>query len=81
VRAILKLERNQSRINTDTDYHKRIEQIKEIYPNAYEPWNKKEDDKLKQLYDLSVSVSEIARILKRQPSAIKSRLKNYEINY
>ncbi len=63
--------------NVKTDYHKRLEQIKEKYPNAYEPWNEKEDYLLKELYSRNVSVSEIAQILKRQPNAIKSRLEKF----
>ena len=67
------------KVNIKTDYHKRIEQIQETSPNAYANWNEDEDDKLRRLSKLSVSVDEIALILKRQPSAIQSRLKKFEL--
>ncbi|MFW6233316.1 MAG: RecQ family ATP-dependent DNA helicase [Nanoarchaeota archaeon] len=67
---------NNSELNNNikTDYNEKIEQIKQKYPNAYEPWNKRDDDILKGLYSRSISINEIAQILKRQPSAIESRL-------
>lgn len=65
----------REKINIKTDYHKRVEQIQETSPNAYAPWNEDEDDRLRRLFALSVSVNEIARILKRQPSDIRSRLR------
>lgn len=67
--------KNNSKINIKTDYHKRIEQIKKIFSNAYEPWGEGEDNKLKSLYSKDVPIDEIAQILKRQPSAITSRLR------
>ncbi|MDP3916829.1 MAG: ATP-dependent DNA helicase RecQ [Nanoarchaeota archaeon] len=36
--------------NMKTNYHERLEQIKEKYRNAYEPWGGEEDNKLKKLY-------------------------------
>ncbi|MDO8528780.1 MAG: hypothetical protein Q7S06_02720 [Nanoarchaeota archaeon] len=59
------------------DYHERIDEIKKEFPNAYEPWEQGEDDILKKLYSENKSVNEIAQILKRQPGAIKSRLKKW----
>lgn len=66
-------------IDTKKDYHKRLEKIKEKFSNAYEPWEEKDDNKLKELYSKNISVNEIAQILGRQPSAIKSRLRKLEI--
>jgi len=61
--------------NPKIDYHERLKEIKEKFPNAYEPWEEDEDNKLRELYSKNTSVDEIAQILKRQPSAIRSRLK------
>ena len=58
------------------DYHKRLEQIKQTSPNAYEPWTEDNDFNLKLLYFGKVEIEVIAQILKRQPSAIRSRLKH-----
>jgi RecQ family ATP-dependent DNA helicase len=60
--------------NMKTDYHEKLEQIKQKYPNAYESWKTEEDNKLKKLYLVNISIDEIAQILKRQPSAIRARL-------
>jgi len=62
-----------------TNYHERLEQIKEKYPNAYKPWEEEEDHRLKNLYFENTPVDEIAQILKRQPNAIRSRLKKQEL--
>ena len=61
--------------NLKTDYHKRLEKIKERFSNAYESWKQDEDDTLRNLHSEDKSLNEIAKILGRQPSAIKSRLK------
>ena len=60
----------------ETDYHKRLKKIKENYANAYEPWKQEDDRRLKILNSENKTISEIAQILMRQPSAIRSRLKN-----
>jgi len=76
VRCFMKL--NQDNLkgkNFQSDYRERLEQIKEKFPNAYEPWSEKEDNLLRKLFSDSKKVIEISQILKRQPSAIRSRLK------
>ncbi len=70
---------NNSNINMKTDYHKRLERIKEKFPNAYEPWGGEEDNILRKLFSEDKSISEIARILKRQPGAIRARLMKFEL--
>ncbi len=65
------------KFNIKTDYHKRLNQIKEEFPNAYEPWNEEEDEKLKKLFSKNVPIQTLARIFKRQPNAIRSRLKKF----
>ena len=64
--------------NSKTDYHLGLEKIKEDFPNAYAPWSTEEDYLLETLYSKNRSVDEIARILKRQPSAIRARLGKFE---
>ncbi len=62
-------------INEKNDYHERLEKIKEKFSNAYESWKIEEDDQLKKLYSENYPIDEIAQILGRQSSAIRSRLK------
>lgn len=58
-----------------TEYHKRLEKIKEQFPNAYEPWEQDDDNTLNKLYSENKPINELAQLLKRRPSAIKSRLR------
>jgi|TARA_B100001971_G_C18235510_1_gene566851 RecQ family ATP-dependent DNA helicase len=80
VRMIMMSKKDAIKNNMKTNYHERLEQIKEKYSNAYEPWEEDEDNKLKSLYLENISIDEIAQILKRQPSAIRSRLRKQELN-
>ena len=66
--------------NLKTDYHKRLERIKEDYAYAYEPWKQEDDARLKRLNSENKTISEVAQILKRQPSAIRSRLRKFELS-
>ncbi len=79
VRIIINSEKNFFKNKIKTNYHERLYQIKENFPNAYEPWKQEEDILLRELNAKSKSILEIARILKRQPSAITSRLKKFMI--
>ena len=79
IKEHLKQNPQENGIELETDrltYHKRLEKIKEKFNNAYEHWDKEEDEMLKSLYHSDKkSISEISFILRRQPSAIRSRLK------
>lgn len=52
-----------------------MDRIKEDYPNAYEFWKEEDDDELIRLNSENKTIKEISQILKRQPSAISSRLR------
>lgn len=80
VRMIMMSEKDTIKNNLKTTYHERLEQIKEKYSNAYEPWEEEEDNKLKTLYLENISTDKIAQILKRQPNAIRSRLRKQGLN-
>ena len=55
-------------------YEERMEQIRSENPRAYEKWSPQEDEQLKSLHAAGQRTNEIALALKRQPSAIRSRL-------
>ena len=55
-------------------YEERMEEIRQAHPRAYEKWSDEEDDRLRRLFQSQTPVKEIARMLQRQPSAIRSRL-------
>jgi len=69
----------RKKISIKTNYHERLEEIKEEFPNAYEPWNEEEDDKLRRLFSKNLPIQALANIFKRQPSAIRSRLRKFGI--
>ncbi len=51
-----------------------FEKIREKYPNAYRPWDKTQDEKLRELFTKNLSVSDLARTFGRKSGAIRSRL-------
>lgn len=52
-----------------------IEEIRKLYPNAYKPWPKDDDQKLLALYREGKSITELSLILKRNEGGITSRIK------
>ncbi len=52
-----------------------VEEIRHQYPKAYEKWTSAEDEQLKREYQSGLSISALAALFQRQPSAIQSRLK------
>ena len=57
-----------------SDYHERINKIKEIHTNAYEAWSEEQDSKLLKLYKKNVPEIALSKIFKRQAGAIRSRI-------
>lgn len=51
-----------------------FEKIREKHPNAYLPWDKTQDEKLRELFIKGSSVAVLAKIFNRTRGAIKSRL-------
>jgi DNA-directed RNA polymerase specialized sigma24 family protein len=52
-----------------------LAEIRETFPNAYRPWDDRQDDELVRLFHERRSQAEIAHLLERQPGAISSRLR------
>lgn len=52
----------------------KVNDVRQMYPKAYERWSPDEDEQLKVKYQEGVSVSELTTYFQRQPSAIHSRL-------
>ncbi|MCY3977390.1 MAG: hypothetical protein OXG23_04760 [Chloroflexi bacterium] len=53
----------------------RLDLTKQEHPKAYEPWTDRQEEILKQMYKGGAPVKAIASALKRQPGAIKSRIR------
>lgn len=49
--------------------------LRQQYPNAYRPWQKKEDQQLTTTWRTGATTKELANQLGRQPGAIRSRLR------
>ena len=63
-----------SLVGVGPTYNERLETIRRDNPRAYEKWTDEEDTQLRQLSQSQMSPNEIARLLQRQPGAIRSRL-------
>jgi len=57
----------------------RLAAIKAKRPRAYEKWNSDEDEQLRSMHARGMPVEEIAEVLQRQVSAIRSRLLKFSI--
>ncbi len=52
----------------------RFEEIRTLFPRAYEKWTAEEDERLRGLFNQGKDSKAIAEDLQRQPGAISSRL-------
>ena len=59
--------------------HPNLEKIRQQHPRAYEKWLDEEDIYLKDKYSEGLSVEELAELLRRQPGAIRSRLRRFRL--
>lgn len=57
----------------------RLSRIRKDHPRAYEKWTEEEDETLERLFARGKSRKEIAELLERQPSAIRSRIRKMEL--
>jgi hypothetical protein len=60
-----------------SSYEQRMAEIRQGHPRAYEKWSDEEDATLKSLFRAGSTAKETAEKLKRQPSAIRSRLAKF----
>lgn len=54
-----------------------IEELRQLYPKAYMPWDDAEDEQLKELFASKKGAKEIAAKLQRQPGSIRARLRKH----
>ena len=65
--------------NAATDSGSYLEQVRASHPRAYEPWSPVEERQLRSLYESGQSISDIASVLERRPSAIEARLRRWGV--
>lgn len=74
------LEKVKACVKVETDEKSySIDKIREKYPNAYNKWDEEQDEELTRLYCEGHKVSKIAKIMKRQPGGIRSRVRKLEL--
>ncbi len=55
----------------------KIATMRETYPNAYRPWEKAQDDQLKQEFQNGLTIEELSGLLGRHVGSIKMRLQKH----
>lgn len=58
-------------------WQEKIDKMRKTYPNAYKPWNKTDDEQLKQDFQNGVSAKELAKALGRHEGSIMMRLQKH----
>lgn len=52
-----------------------VEEIRKTYARAYQPWTSDEEDRLKESYQMGMTIDNLATSFQRKPGGIRSRLK------
>lgn len=60
-----------------SDWSKRLEEMRKIYPNAFKPWKKTDDELLLKLHHDGDGLKKLSETLQRQPGGIRARLKKH----
>ena len=58
-----------------SEYHERLKRIRISHPNAYNKWTEFDDEMLRQEFANGATVPELSKLFRRQPSAIRSRIR------
>lgn len=58
-------------------WQEKIDTMRKTYPNAYRPWEKTDDDQLKQDFQNGVKITELSKALGRHEGSIKMRLQKH----
>lgn len=60
-----------------SSWHDKIAKMRETYPKAYMPWEKKDDEELKQAFQNGTSIKKLSAKLGRHEGSIKMRLQKH----
>ncbi len=60
-----------------SDWGERLAKMRETYPNAYTPWKKTDDAKLKELFEAGIGLKDLTDRFGRQPGSIRKRLQKH----
>jgi ribonuclease D len=64
--------------DTKSDHERRLAELREKHPRAYQPWSDEEDARLLQLVAEGADVKDIATALERQRTAITARIERLQ---
>lgn len=64
---------------TGINWSTRLEKMRGQYPNAYKPWNKKDDEKLVTMFTTGkkIPVKDLSETFGRHPGSIRARIKKH----
>jgi len=57
-----------------TSWQDKITKMRETYPNAYKPWQVKDDNELLEKFRQGTEISQLSKLLGRHEGSIKMRL-------
>lgn len=63
--------------STSSSWSDKIAKMRETYPNAYKPWEKADDEMLKQEFHNGVDITGLSALLGRHEGSIKMRLQKH----
>ena len=58
-------------------WSEKIEKMRETYPNAYRPWETKQDELLKEKFQNGASIKELSKLLGRHEGSVTMRLQKH----
>lgn len=67
----------KAKSSSGTGWQAKIEKMRETYPNAYRPWQNKDDTLLKQEFQNGLTLNELSGLLGRHEGSIKMRLQKH----
>lgn len=62
---------------SSSSWSEKIAKMRKFYPNAYKPWEKQQDNLLKEKFQNGYSVKELSKLLGRHEGSILMRLKKH----
>ena len=69
--------KKQKKASTNPGWREKIDKMRETHPNAFRPWTKEDDEKLRQDFLLNPDLDALSQTFGRHPGSIIVRLKKH----
>lgn len=69
--------KNSSKEERSRKWQEKLAKMRKEYPNAFQPWVEKDDEKLRQLWKDGVEIKQLTETFGRHPGSVRSRLKKH----